>query len=138
MPQTLILEPGEFSLLKLGAGDPLPAWLPQAPFWTVTRAVDELSIICSADAVPYGTNREAGWRLLRLEGPFAFDQSGILASVLTPLAAADIGIMAVSTFTTDYVLVKDARLLQAVGALRTAGHVVRDDLSPLAPREVVF
>ncbi|MDQ8154064.1 MAG: ACT domain-containing protein [Gemmatimonadota bacterium] len=138
MPQTLILEPGDYAVLKLPPADPLPAWLPDAPFWTVTRAHDELSIVCATDAVPYGITREDGWRLLRLEGPFAFDQSGILSSVLAPLATAGVGIMAISTFKTDYVLVKDSRLYPAVDALRAAGHTVRDERSPLAPRDVVL
>jgi hypothetical protein len=59
-------------------------------------------------------------------GPFPFNLTGILESVLRPLAAADVGILAVSTFNTDYVLVKHTRLAVAVAALREAGHVVHD------------
>lgn len=125
MPHTLIVEHGEYAVLMLAPDVPLPTWLPLSGFCAVTRADDELSIVCATDAVPYGTAREGGWRLLRLEGPFSFDQTGILSSVLTPLAAGDVGIMAISTFKTDYVLVKDSRLHPAVEALRAAGHVVR-------------
>lgn len=125
MSLTLIVEPGEYAVCQLEADEPLPAWLPTAPFWTVTRAGDELSIICSADAVPFESSHESGWRLLRLLGPFPFDLTGILASVLTPLAAADVGIVAMSTFNTDYILVKHTRLATAIDALRAAGHVVR-------------
>jgi hypothetical protein len=126
MPHTLILEHGDYAILKFAPDAPLPEWLPTAPFWTVTRADDELSIVCATDCVPYGTPREDGWRLLRLEGPFSFDQTGILSSVLVPLAAADVGIMAISTFKTDYVLVKNSRLHAAVDAVRAAGHVIHD------------
>ncbi len=126
MSQTLVLEPGEYAVCQLDADEPLPAWLPAAPFWTVTRAGDELSVICSAEAVPPYSSHESGWRLLRMLGPFPFDLTGILESVLTPLAAADVGILAISTFNTDYVLVRHSRLPAAVTALRAAGHVVQE------------
>ena len=126
MSQTMIVESGEYAVCQLDADAPLPPWLPSASFWTVTRADDELSIICSAEAVPFDSSHESGWRLLRLTGPFPFDLTGILASVLTPLAEADVGILAVSTFNTDYMLVKHTRLAAAVAALRAAGHVVHD------------
>jgi len=126
MSQTLMIERGEYAVCQLDADEPLPPWLPSAPFWTVTRAGDELSIICSAEAVPFDCSHERGWRLLRMLGPFPFDLTGILASVLTPLAAADVGILAISTFNTDYILVKHTRVAAAVDALRAAGHVVRD------------
>ena len=126
MIQTLIVEHGDYAVLKFSPDAPLPTWLPTSAFWTVTRADDELSIVCGTDVVPYGTPREDGWRLLRLEGPFSFEQTGVLSSVLEPLAAAGVGIMAISTFKTDYVLVKYARLFAAVEQLRAAGHVVRD------------
>ena len=126
MSQTLVIEPGEFAVCQLDADAPLPAWLPAAPFWSVTRADDELSIICSAEVVPLDTSHEGEWRLLRVVGPFPFDLTGILESVLAPLAAADVGILAVSTFNTDYLLVKCTRLAAATSALRAAGHVVRD------------
>lgn len=126
MAQTLIVEPSEYAVCQLDADAPLPPWLPLAPFWSVTRAADELSIICSAEAVPFESSHEGGWRLLRLTGPFPFDLTGILESVLTPLAAADVGILAVGTFNTDYILVKHTRLAVAVAALRAAGHLVLD------------
>jgi len=127
MSQTLIVEPGEYAVCQLEAGEPLPPWLPIAPFWTVTRADDEVSIICSAEAVPQHSSHESGWRLLRMVGPFPFNLTGILESVLAPLATADVGILAISTFNTDYVLVKHTCLAAAIAALREAGHVVRED-----------
>jgi hypothetical protein len=126
MSQTLIVEPGEYAVCQLEADEPLPSWLPTAPFWTVTRSGDELSVICSAESVPHYSSHDSGWRLLRMVGPFPFNLTGILESVLRPLAAADVGILAVSTFNTDYILVKHTRLAVAVAALREAGHVVHD------------
>jgi hypothetical protein len=67
---------------------------------------------------------ERDWRCLVLQGPFAFDLTGVLLQVLQPLAAANIGIFAVSTFDTDYVLVKGPSFEQAKQALRESGLVL--------------
>ena len=116
--------PGEWAVARLAADAPVPAWAAApAPFASVTRTSAELSIVAPAAAVPAGVRAESGWTVLRLQGPFAFDQTGILASFATPLAEAGIGIFAVSTFDTDYVLVKTARLSAALAALRAAGHL---------------
>ena len=71
-----------------------------------------------------GVRAEPGWRLLELAGPFGFAETGILASILDPLARAGVGILAVSTFDTDFVLVKDEALEAAIAALEEAGHQV--------------
>ena len=75
-------------------------------------------------SIPEGVEREGGWRVLKLEGPFEFSEVGVLASVLVPLAEENISIFAVSTFDTDYVLVKEERLERAVAALRERSHEV--------------
>jgi hypothetical protein len=62
---------------------------------------------------------------LKLAGPFEFSMVGVLVSVAAPLAEAGIGIFAVSTFDTDYVLVKNAQLDRAITALRERGHEVK-------------
>lgn len=72
--------------------------------------------------VPPGARAESGWACLQLHGPFPFAMTGILAAILNPLAEAGIGIFAVSTFDTDYVLIQEARLQAADLALQQAGH----------------
>lgn len=67
---------------------------------------------------------DQGWRCLQLRGTFSFSEVGIAAAFSGSLARAGVGILIVSTFDTDYVLVKDAQLLQAVEALRRDGHAV--------------
>lgn len=110
------------------AGAPIPAWAVRGEVFCVMRAHDELSIVCAEDHVPSdkvaGITAERGWRALRLHGPFPFGMTGILASVLNPLAAAGVGIFALSTYNTDYVLVKADQLGRALDALRGAGHTV--------------
>ena len=72
--------------------------------------------------MPADATAERGWLALKLQGPFPFSLTGILVSFLQPLAEAEIGIFAISTFDTDYVLVKSAHADAAVAALTAAGH----------------
>jgi uncharacterized protein len=72
--------------------------------------------------VPAGVQAELDWAALQLQGPFPFEMSGILAAILNPLADEGIGIFAISTFDTDYVLVKADHVQAADDALRRAGH----------------
>lgn len=127
MPLTLQIIPGAFAVCRLPATAPVPAWAGSGVFSSVTRTADELSIVCPAAQVPVGIKQEAGWRLLKLQGPFAFTETGVLAAVLAPLATAKIGILATATFDTDYVLVKLEQLDSAWRALVAAGHIVIGD-----------
>lgn len=114
---------GSFAVTRFPADHPAPTGPARSSFWSVTRTVDELSIVSSADDTPPDGRTEDGWGLLRLEGPFPFSQVGVLVSVLKPLAQAGIGIFAVSTFDTDYILVKTDRFAEAIQALENAGHI---------------
>lgn len=114
--------PGSWAVVRLPPDSDAPAAALVPPFHSVTRTPDELSLVCPDHAVPEGARAEAGWAVLVLAGPFPFELTGILLSFLAPLAAAGVGIFAMSTFDTDYVLVKRERLDEAVAALVAAGH----------------
>lgn len=114
--------PGSFAVLRLDPDAEVPPGVLVPPFHSVTRTPAELSIVCPVGAVPDGAKAERGWAILALEGPFPFELTGILASILAPLAEAGVGIFALSTFDTDYVLVKRERLDEALAALAAAGH----------------
>jgi uncharacterized protein len=109
--------PGEFAICQLAPTEETPAWI-GAGFASVTRTATELSIVCAASGVPLEIKHERGWRVIQFRGTFAFTETGILASVLNPLAEAGIPILAISTFDTDYVLVKESDLAAAKAALR--------------------
>lgn len=127
MPLRLSLLPQTYVIARLPAGAPVPAGvLEAAGFVSVSRTADELSIVCPQEAAPPAPKVDGGWRALKLHGPFAFDETGILAALLSPLADARIGIFAVSTFDTDYLLVKAADLPRALATLGAAGHVLVD------------
>jgi hypothetical protein len=110
------------AICRLASDAAFPAWALEGGFISVVRTRDELSIVCSEEGVPEGAIAERGWVALKLEGPFPFSMTGVLASFLQPLAEAEVPIFAISTFDTDYVLIKQENLEQAVFALAAAKH----------------
>ncbi|HEX5727265.1 MAG TPA: ACT domain-containing protein [Longimicrobiaceae bacterium] len=120
----LTILPETYAVCRLAPDLPVPAWAWTGEVACVARTRDELSVICAEPAVPAGVRCEPGWRCLRVEGPLAFGLTGILSSLVGPLAEARIPIFAFSTYDTDYVLVKAPTLPPAVEALEAAGHRV--------------
>jgi hypothetical protein len=110
------------AVCQLAAGDPVPKWALGGGFFCVARTADELSVVCEESRVPTGVRVERDWSALKLEGPFPFSTTGVLESILQPLAQAEISIFAVSTYDTDYVLIQRERIAAAVEELRKAGH----------------
>ncbi|MGA5305332.1 ACT domain-containing protein [Nucisporomicrobium flavum] len=122
----LDLLPEEYAVCRLPAGSPLPASLSNGPddksVISVTWTPDEMSIICPSDRVPDGATVEAAWRCLRVVGPLDLALTGVLASLVTPLADARVNIIAFSTYDTDYLLVPRVRLTEAMDTLSAVGH----------------
>lgn len=115
------------AVIRRPPGSTLPDWFPRHGLRHLSWTEDELSLLCVQSAVPaHEAQVERGWRALKLAGPFDFALTGVLLAVLEPLASAGIAIFAISTFDTDYVLVKESRLPAAVAALRQHGHQVLD------------
>ena len=122
---TLDLVPGSFAICRLPPGDPLPPWGMEGTFFSVTRTPVELSAVCNIAAVPPGVKAEGPWSVLAVRGPLDLNMTGVLAGLATPLAAAGISIFAVSTYDTDYILVREQALEAAIDALRAVGHEVK-------------
>lgn len=117
----------EYAVCRLPVGASLPAALfedPDGGVVSVTRTVDEVSVICRTDRAPADAAVETPWRCFRVAGPVDLALTGILASLVVPLADARVNIFAFSTFDTDYVLVPSVRVAEAVSALTAAGHRV--------------
>jgi uncharacterized protein len=121
---SLLLLPERFAACRLEPGDAIPMPSGQASFFSVTRTPEELSIVCREADVPPGARLQTGFRAFRVEGPLDFGLVGVLESLLSPLAAAEIPVFAVSTYDTDYVLVREGDLKKARLALAGAGHDV--------------
>jgi len=120
----LVLLPMVLSVCRLAPEEAVPRWVLQdRSLVSITYTRDELSVVCPARSVPAMIQCESGWRALQVQGPLDFALTGILAALATPLAAANIPIFALSTFDTDYLLVKAHHVERARAALQQHGHV---------------
>ena len=94
-----------------------------ADFFFLGKTDEEISLVCRTEQAPAGaTAREDGWRAFRIEGMLDFSLTGILSRLSAILAENGIGIFAVSTYNTDYILVKAGNLSKAMKVLREAGY----------------
>ncbi len=114
---------GTLAVCRLEPRSAVPDWaLSAGPLCSVTRTPEELSVVCPEARVPAGIRCERGWRALKVQGPLDFGLTGILDALTDPLARADISIFALSTYDTDYLMVREANLDAALQTLRAAGH----------------
>ena len=121
---SLIVLPDRLGICKLPADAVIPLWGTAGAFFSITRTSDELSIACPESLIPAGVQCERSWRYLRVAGTMDFSLTGVLASLVTPLAEAKIGVFAVATFDTDYLLVLEKDFERALEELKRAGHEV--------------
>ena len=121
---TLTLLPDTFAVCRLDADAAIPAWATARSYFSITRSAEELSIVCLQSVVPDGIRCERDWRCFKVAGPIPFSTVGVLASLVQPLAEAGISVFAISTFDTDYLLVKAVDLQRAIDALRAKGYSV--------------
>ncbi len=117
---------GTFAVCRLPPDAPIPASIKPALFTSITRTAEELSIVCSINEAPKNAKCESPWICFKLEGPFPFSLTGVLASFLDPLAERSVPIFAVATFNTDYILVKEEHAATALETLIKAGHTLTD------------
>ena len=106
-----------YGVCRLDNNESIPEWVQKSSFFSITRTSDELSIVCSLENIPNGIKFEKEWRILKIEGPLDFSLIGILASISTILAQRGISIFAISTYDTDYILVKNIDIDNAVKSL---------------------
>jgi hypothetical protein len=102
----------------------IPYWALLGDFVSLTRTHEELSIVCQQDNVPGDIEAERGWRCVQVHGAFDFSVAGIHASLAIPLAEADISVLAIATYATDYLLIKEENVERALQVLEQAGHSI--------------
>jgi uncharacterized protein len=113
-----------YAIVRLDPDSDLPDWLRAGSFWSATRSDSELSLVCREADVPAEASAERGWCALEVAGPLDFSLTGVVASLCSPLADAEVPIFVLSTFETDYLLVREHDLHRSVEALAAAGHHV--------------
>lgn len=112
-------------MVRLDASSPLPIeWASGSDLLAFIRSSEELTVICDEGCVPPGNIIEAGWRAFKVQGPLPFDQVGVLASLSMALAQAKISVFVISTYDTDYLLIKNPYIQDAIQVWENAGHKV--------------
>jgi hypothetical protein len=114
---SLTVLPYKLAISKLTKNARIPSWAIKSPFFSITRAAGEISIVCPVENIPSNTRSERTWKALKIRGKLKFSLTGILASILDPLAKGKISVFALSTYTTDYVLVRESDIESAVKVL---------------------
>lgn len=126
---TLNILEGRFSFLRMETAYEVPAWIYESDFFSITRTPEELSIVCQENNIPANIpadiKTERGWSCLKIEGPLDFGLTGILAGISRILAEKRVSIFAISTYDTDYILVREKDLELAVEALTKEGYEIR-------------
>lgn len=113
-----------YTVYRLPPGSALPGGVLGGRFFSITQTEEELSIVCES-AIPLAADRaESGWACLKVRGPLDFTLTGVLANLASLLAAVEISIFAISTYDTDFILVKADNLQRAIDTLTHGGHTV--------------
>ena len=123
---TMKLLKEKYGVCRLDKNELIPKWAQNSDFFSITKTCDELSIVCSEDDIPIVIKCEKDWRILKIEGPLDFSLIGILASISTILAQNEISVFAISTYDTDYILVKNKDLSNAIQSLIKERYEVID------------
>jgi hypothetical protein len=113
-----------YKVCRLNAFDGVPDWALETPLSSVTRTAEELSIVCPDQVAPKEMQTEQEWKCLKIHGPLGFDEVGIISGLTKVLADANISVFVLSTFETDYILVKSMNIDQAAKVLADMGHEV--------------
>jgi hypothetical protein len=121
---TMKLLKEKYGVCRLDKNELIPEWAQKSNFFSITRTSDELSIVCSQKDIPSGIKFEGDWKILKIEGPLDFSLVGILASISRILAQKGISIFAISTYDTDYILVKDDDMDTSIESLITERYEV--------------
>lgn len=111
-----------YGVARLDKTDSIPEWSQNSNFFSATRTAEELSIVCPQDNIPDDIKYEKDWRILKIEGPLDFSLIGILASISSLLSQERISIFAISTYDTDYILVKSKDINNAIKVLTKGGY----------------
>lgn len=109
--------PGDYTIFKLPSGSDIPEWVDKTRFYSVTDTGEEMSVICSGEAAPEEYPHECSMKIFKIDAELEFSLTGVLNSVTSPLAENKIPVFTVSTYNTDYFLIKMEHAVRAAEAL---------------------
>lgn len=120
----LVRHPDALAVVRLGPGSEVPRWATSSTLFSVTATATETSLVCHASTVPTKARREGPFVAYEVAGPLDFGLTGVLVGLLTPVAAAGISVFTISTFDTDWILVRADAADRADEAWKAAGHTI--------------
>jgi len=122
----LLILPERLAICRLDRDAAIPDWACSqgTSFYSITRTPHELSIVCLEEDVPAGVECDGGWRVIGSLGPLGFTLTGLVEGLAEPLAVAGITIFYISTYNSDFCMVKDSELHIALLALANQGHEI--------------
>ena len=97
---------GKYAIARLSPDATLPPWLPKDSFFSVSKSDEEISILCLEEKIPQTIKKENDWTGFKIKGPLPFHLTGVLSTLINPLAEANIPVFVISTFDTDYIFIK--------------------------------
>ena len=122
---TFVLRPESFCIHRLPRDAEIDhSRLRAASWYSVTRTEDELSVVAPEDIVPGPGDRAPGWSCLQIQGTLDLATVGVIAGISRILADAEISLFTISTYNTDYILIRTVDVAAAITALAAAGHTV--------------
>ncbi|MFC5179710.1 ACT domain-containing protein [Nocardioides taihuensis] len=116
--------PETLAVVRLGPGSEVPSWAESSSIFSVTATATETSVVCAARNVPGKARAQKPFTAFEVEGPLDFALTGVLSTLLAPLAEAEISVFTLSTFDTDWILVPVDAADRAAEVWREAGHEV--------------
>ena len=126
MTDTFTLEqfPEKLAVVRLGPGAEVPSWAESSSLFSITATALETSVVCAMRSVPKKAKQAGPFTAFAVQGPLDFALTGVLATLLQPLADAEISVFTISTFDTDWVLVPVGDADRAADQWRRSGHDV--------------
>jgi len=124
-PSKLVLSVLEetFSIHRLAPDASLPEAVSECDFYSLSKTTDELSLVCPEHIAVKSEKSNPDWKCLKVAGPLDFELTGILAGITEVLAKEKLSVFAISTFDTDYILLKKQGLTAAISALERVGYI---------------
>jgi len=131
---TLERFPETLAVVRMPPGTEVPGWAESSSIFSVTATATETSIVCARRSVPRKARQAGPFTAFAVQGPLDFALTGVLSSLLAPLADAGISVFTISTFDTDWILVPQERAEAAAEEWRRRGHTV-DQAVPVKQQE---
>jgi uncharacterized protein len=125
MKLNLIILKNTYAIYRFNSDMDIPIWVKDSDFYSATKTQDELSVVCKQhDSIVEGYAINTDWKIIKIQGPLDFSLIGIIAEVSGLLEKVRISIFTISTYDTDYILVKKQDLDKAVDSLKSNGHII--------------